>query len=333
MKKWWLYLFFIVFLVSVVSAQYYYTDRSLGGYGLGDIVDFYNSYPYWFDFFISLIIFASLGKIVFGGVAYEKGSKGLTIGIAVALSFALIIWESRTGFNLGDIWWFALLILILAIVLAAYRYFKGTGTSLWVIAIIVLALGIGILLFLKDYLYYLPETIVTIFYFAIWIAGIYLFVLFLGWILGKTTPGYELPRVPSEKHYLARGAKGMGKGFLRGSRAVGPRIYGGMARLGKLEEDLIRKGLGKLKLLKGKKKIRKKEIIEKYDRIIEAFEKDPRRTPSMKKKMIAKLKVRRDRELGVINKEMYLEQLRHNRYIKSQWKRLHRLRKEAAKRR
>ena len=100
MKKWVIYLVFIVLLVSSVSAQYYYTGgRSL----LGDfnLIEFYFNHPYEIDFFIFLIIFLGLTKSVFKK-QFKKEGNLMTVGVSIALAFGLVFWEYNTGkFLLG----------------------------------------------------------------------------------------------------------------------------------------------------------------------------------------------------------------------------------------
>lgn len=91
MKKLVVYLIFLLFLVSFVSAQYSYSGRSFS-IGNFDIIGFYYDYPYEIDFFIFLIIFLGLSKAVFKSKFKEQG-KIIAIGIGIALSLAVVLWE------------------------------------------------------------------------------------------------------------------------------------------------------------------------------------------------------------------------------------------------
>ncbi len=264
MKKWVIYLLFLLALVSVASAQYYYTDRGLGSYGLNDIVNLYYTYPYWIDFFISFIIFISLGKIVFGGRGYERGSRGLTIGVALALSFGLIIWESRTGFNLGDIWWFALLVLVFAVGMAVYRYFKNIGLSFYTLSLIALLLGGVALYFLSDFLYGLP-TIKNIIYlitgFGVVGCLLWIFRKFSGGTEGRERRREERRTIEEERRVARterRAEKRAEKERIKEERRVArterrPSFFGGRKEVSK------GRGRGKLKRVGKRKRAEREE--------------------------------------------------------------------------
>ncbi len=139
MKKRVLLYIFLVLLLSVSVLAYngysrYNPFGGGGGYG-GDffggdgsdlfafgLMDLYCQYSTWFDFIIFLIIFTSLGKMVFAD-RYEQGGKSLTVGIGVFLAFALLLWEMQTGLSiLGTFGPFAFLMIILILSWYAFKY-------------------------------------------------------------------------------------------------------------------------------------------------------------------------------------------------------------------
>lgn len=137
MKKWWLYLAFILLLVGGASAQYYY-DYSSAGYGgdYGFIFDLYEQYSGWIDFFIFFLIFFGLSKLVFTKEKYKEGGKLISVGLSFALSIGLVYWESRTGMNLaslGPIAYLLLMILIFFIVFSLVKQFTDSkfAAAVW----------------------------------------------------------------------------------------------------------------------------------------------------------------------------------------------------------
>jgi|TARA_Y100000310_G_scaffold159627_1_gene159341 hypothetical protein len=114
--------------------------RSGFGFGSGEffnIIDLYQQYSSWFDFAIFLIIFLGLGQTVlgkhFGGEEGGAGGKAVYIGLAVFLSFALLIWEQQSGFSLLENfgpWAFLFFILILAIWI--FKTVEGAVNSVFI---------------------------------------------------------------------------------------------------------------------------------------------------------------------------------------------------------
>jgi len=127
----------MLFLVNLSSAQYYYDQSYSYGFfnfgNLDDILYFYESNSGWIDFFIFLIIFLGLSQIVFSqGHFAHQGSKPLSIGISLALSFGLSLWERNTGINLLTFGPFAFLILIILMYYIIFSLLKKMGTEWWV---------------------------------------------------------------------------------------------------------------------------------------------------------------------------------------------------------
>lgn len=116
MKKIGVYLVFLLCLVSVVSAQYYYTDKgfSLGGI---DFLEIYNEYTYEIDFFIFLVIFLGLTKAVFKD-RFKQQSNIISVGVSIALALAIVLWEKSTGKFILSYGAVIVTILIIAVIFA-----------------------------------------------------------------------------------------------------------------------------------------------------------------------------------------------------------------------
>ena len=97
-KKWFVFLIvlFSLFCIYEVSAQY----GGSFGYEMGtSLVDLYREHASWFDFGIFLILFLSLGRVVFGQHFKGAGGRGVYIALGIFLALALLIWEEQAGFS------------------------------------------------------------------------------------------------------------------------------------------------------------------------------------------------------------------------------------------
>lgn len=123
MKKLVVYLIFLLILVSFVSAQYSYSDRSFS-IGNFNIIDFYNEHPYEIDFFIFLIIFLGLSKAVFKSKFKEQGNV-ISIGVGIALALAIVLWEYNSGRFLLSYGSIGITLLVLLVVFViGWAFFK-----------------------------------------------------------------------------------------------------------------------------------------------------------------------------------------------------------------
>lgn len=121
---------FLVLMLNSASAQYYY-DQNLA-YGLGgldDILYVYEIYSSWFDFFIFLLIFLGLTQAVFGNSHLKEQSKTLSIGISLALSFALSAWERYNGVNILSFGPIAFLIFVLLLFFVVFKLLQKMEAS------------------------------------------------------------------------------------------------------------------------------------------------------------------------------------------------------------
>lgn len=125
----------LVLLLNSASAQYYY-DQTFDNYsflspgGLDDVLYLYEIYSGWIDFFLFLLIFLGLTQAVFQGSHLSSQAKPLSIGISLALSFALVSWERYNGVTLLSFGPIALLIFLLLLFFVIFEFLKKLGVGL-----------------------------------------------------------------------------------------------------------------------------------------------------------------------------------------------------------
>ncbi len=138
LKKVVLISIFLILLLNLASAQYYY-DQSfdygfLSAGGLDDVLYIYEIYSGWIDFFLFLLIFLGLTQAVFQGSHLSSQAKPLSIGISLALSFALVSWERYNGVTLLSFGPIALLIFLLLLFFVIFEFLKKLGVG-WVASV------------------------------------------------------------------------------------------------------------------------------------------------------------------------------------------------------
>lgn len=121
-----------------------------------NIPDAYEEYHIGVDFIIYLLIFGG----VLNATASDKFGKPATVGLALALSIAMIVFESRQGFALGDFWYVAILALVASVVGLIYQKVKNAGGQQhnwtfisigYIAAYIILREAVGMTDFLLEY--------------------------------------------------------------------------------------------------------------------------------------------------------------------------------------
>ena len=126
----------LLFLVNLASAQYYYDQSYNFGLfsfnGLDDVLNIYELNSGLIDFFIFLTIFLGLSQAVFGEGHFKKQSKTISIGLSLALSFGLVMWERNSGINLLTLGPLAFLIILLLIFYVIFSILKKMGNEWWV---------------------------------------------------------------------------------------------------------------------------------------------------------------------------------------------------------
>lgn len=138
----------LVLIINLASAQYYY-DSSYGfGFvgGFDDILVLYEQNSTWFDFFIFLLIFLGLTRAVFGQSHLRGQTKPISIGLSLALSFGLVMWERNTGINLLAFGPVAFLIILLLIMYVIFYLLTNLGTGKWVAAAWTYAIAYALLI-------------------------------------------------------------------------------------------------------------------------------------------------------------------------------------------
>ncbi|MDD5331269.1 MAG: hypothetical protein PHE43_00390 [Candidatus Nanoarchaeia archaeon] len=196
----------IIFIGLIAMVLLYFLSETILGYviypntspsiaGSSDILDIYYSNANWIDFLIFLMLFVGLGYITLGKTPlFEGRGKIVVIALGLVLSFALLIWENKTGFYLLEefgpfVFWGALIIggvlFIKAVAKKISPEGKGLGIAISSIFLLAYIAIYGRFLF-WDYIfdgfanYYPLNTIVysqgvyNILYFGHWIVTIFL---------------------------------------------------------------------------------------------------------------------------------------------------------------
>jgi len=97
------------------------------GVGFGD---FYQANYAFIDGIIYLLIFLGLARFVFSSLYKDKqSSKAITVGVGLALSFAAVFFELRTGFMLGQLGPFALLVVLLVFLILIFELIKSISNN------------------------------------------------------------------------------------------------------------------------------------------------------------------------------------------------------------
>lgn len=127
MKRWLLLALLVLLCVNIAYAQSP-VERVFESLGELNIPDSYEEYHIGVDFIIYLLIFGG----VLNATASDKFGKPATVGLALALSIAMIVFESRQGFALGDFWYVAIVALVASVVGLLYHKLKNVqGNHSW----------------------------------------------------------------------------------------------------------------------------------------------------------------------------------------------------------
>ncbi|MGV8141317.1 MAG: hypothetical protein ACP5NW_02660, partial [Candidatus Woesearchaeota archaeon] len=87
----------------------------------------YNNYTAFIDAILYMWFFVVLAK----GILKDKLSNAVAVSIGVMLAIAMAVFETNTGFNLGKLAPFALLILFLAVGIFLYNFLSQVISSKW----------------------------------------------------------------------------------------------------------------------------------------------------------------------------------------------------------
>lgn len=119
---------FLLLAVQVVSAQpqsgnIFDSFKNIFGSDFGEL---YKNNWWVVDLIVYLFFFGYIGKLALGN---QFGGKGGSIGIVfgVAMAIALVAFEAKTGFQLGNLGPYAMAVLVLALAFITWKFFHGLG--------------------------------------------------------------------------------------------------------------------------------------------------------------------------------------------------------------
>ncbi|MBD3310652.1 hypothetical protein GF351_05525 [Candidatus Woesearchaeota archaeon] len=128
-KKRFLVLFAVLLaLSSVVHAQDAITDileDTFGAFGGREIADLYLDYHMFFDLIIYVLLFVGLSQVVFKDKFQGRGGKAVIIGVGVALSLGMLLFEYNTGWYLGRLHWLGLPLIFTLLGIFLYNLITG----------------------------------------------------------------------------------------------------------------------------------------------------------------------------------------------------------------
>lgn len=135
-----------------ITGQVYYYDYGASGFGYGPgyfggtFTTVYYQYGYIIDALVFLLIFLSVGKLVFTK-HFGEHSKPLYVGVGLFLAFALLLWEERTGIYLLEFAGpFAALMIPIVVLGVIYVALRKSGVNFF-FALFLTIIGVVALLY------------------------------------------------------------------------------------------------------------------------------------------------------------------------------------------
>lgn len=133
----------LIFILFLFSIQFATADgiieplfRSLDSL---NIAENYEEYHLGIDFILYLLIFGS----ALNATMKKKFGQGAALGFAVALSIAMVVFEYRQGFSLGDFYLVAVLALVIIVGAYIFSHINHDGKRNWfAVAIVYIAMYI-----------------------------------------------------------------------------------------------------------------------------------------------------------------------------------------------
>lgn len=119
---------FLLLAVQVVSAasqsgNIFDSFKNIFGSDFGQL---YKDNWWIVDLIVYLFFFGYIGKLALGTQFQGKGgSIGIIFGVALAI--ALVVFEAKTGFQLGNLGPYAMAVLVLALAFITWKFFHGLG--------------------------------------------------------------------------------------------------------------------------------------------------------------------------------------------------------------
>ena len=196
----------------VLAFAFFLLLPSVAAYGL-DFLSFYSDFYGWLDFFIFFLTLSFLFEIALDTM-FQSGTEaggGKHHKFALALgglcAFALVTWEVRSGFSLGDFAPFVLVFLLIFFVALLYNFVKHKtkGAGLYLVIGLLLLFLIGYIWFpeLFSWLPFSDEIVL----FALVLLALLLVSYVLHGAGGKVSE--VLKRTPQEKGERAQAAEGL----------------------------------------------------------------------------------------------------------------------------
>ncbi len=185
-KRWMILILVVLAAMPVIAYQTY--DSGFGGYGgqregsfdtwgredvmqepetprekkslseIFGIKDFkawemYDDYKYFIDFFIFFLIFIGLARMVYSG-SFQSGHGPLTLGISLALSLGVVMWErTKLGgktifqaYGLIGVVFLAIVLLVVAFYILSKAVKKGAGFAVLMFLLFAFLLSLLVLI-------------------------------------------------------------------------------------------------------------------------------------------------------------------------------------------
>lgn len=120
-------LFAALFLILSIQGVYAIDilDSVLQPFRGTDIGKIYETYSLFIDAVLYLLLFLGLAQMVYVKAYGKKEGKLVAVAIGLALTFAMALMESRTGFRLGNLMPIGAIILIFVLFVLLYNLFQG----------------------------------------------------------------------------------------------------------------------------------------------------------------------------------------------------------------
>lgn len=186
-------LFVALFLILSINSVYAIDilDSILQPFRGSDVGRIYDTYSLFIDAVLYLLLFLGLTQMVYVKVYGKKEGKLVAVAIGLALTFAMALMESRTGFRLGSLMPIGAIVLMFALFILLYNLFNGvfndTGASLALAFLIIYAFIMSTFSFLYQWL----ETNAPLLAALIQIAMIISFVVLIIKLIGMFKGGQD----------------------------------------------------------------------------------------------------------------------------------------------
>lgn len=192
-------LFVALFLILSINSVYAIDilDSILQPFRGSDVGRIYETYSLFIDAVLYLLLFLGLTQMIYVKVYGKKEGKLVAIAIGLALTFAMALIESNTGFRLGSLMPIGAIILMFALFILLYNLFNGVfndaGASFALAFLIIYAFIMSTFSFLYRWL----ETNAPLLAALIQIAMVISFVVLIIKLIGMFKGGQDDSTNPS----------------------------------------------------------------------------------------------------------------------------------------